>query len=82
MKLILVSVLFFQLNSANPTNRQKPLTTKISPTKIKLDIDHSSKGNVTAVCDVKSDTTIIDPSTDRPKSKTVYHNCELTYDFE
>jgi hypothetical protein len=76
-----VSRAFAQLNSANANDRQKPKVTKLSSGKIKLDIDHSSKGNVTAVCDAKHDTTIIDPDPERPKTKVVYHNCELTYDI-
>lgn len=82
MKIIFLSLLLFQLNSANPNDRQKPLTTKLPNGKIHLDIDHSRKGNVTAICDKMPDTTILDSDPDRPKTKVVYHNCELTYDIE
>ena len=82
LKILWVSILLFQLNSSNPNDRQKPLTTKLPNGKIHLDIDHSSKGNVTAECDRKPDTTILDNDSERPKTRVVYHNCELTYDIE
>lgn len=72
-----------QLNSANQNNRQMPMVTESTlPNKVHLDIDHSSKGNVTAECDKNPDTVVLDSDPDRPKTKVTYHNCTLMYDVE
>ena len=79
--------MLLQLNSANEQNRELPQVTKskwsspsdIATKRVHLDIDHSSKGNVTAECDATPTVTTVSSDPDRPESVTVYHNCELTY---
>lgn len=81
LKILLVSIFLFQLNSANEKNREAPLVTSTESGKLHLDIDHGTKGDVSAECDKTPDVTVTDASPDRPKTKTVYHNCELTYEI-
>lgn len=72
-----------QLNNSNPNKKQIPLTTKSQKKgKIHLDIDHSGKGDVTAECDDNPEQTTVSADPDRPVTKVVYHNCDLTYDVK